>query len=56
MLKYVLNVVALKIIIVHVKEMQTSEIMFDEITKIYSITVSTKEKSSLTILKKMLDA
>ena len=36
--------------------MQTSEIIFDEITKIYSITVSTKEKSSLTILKKMLDA
>ena len=59
MQKCVLNVVGLKITTVHVKpidKMQTSEIIFNEITKIYSMTVSTTEKTSLTILKKMLDA
>lgn len=35
--------------------MDSSEITFDEITELYSLTITTKEKSSLMILKKLLD-
>ena len=48
------DVAVLKITTVHV-EMQTTEITFNEQTKLYSITISTTEKSSITILKKMIE-